>query len=191
MRTIRRLLPLLLVLLGLAFLKPDVAGACSCAGASPEESAAQADLVFLGTVAEVTLTNRSVRAGSSDPLRVVFDVQTVYKGDGEEELVLETARDGASCGYTFQVGQRYLVYARAVDGVLTTDLCSGTKTEFDATADLTFLGGGTVVGRLSDPGFPLWIGILLASGVVALLLAWLFTAINQRLARRRTSYTPY
>ena len=191
MHTMRRFFPALLLLLGVLLAHSETAQACSCVQATPAESADRAELIFLGTVGETALTNRGRTVSSADPVRVTFDVQTVYKGEADATLTLETARDSASCGYAFQVGGSYLVYARAVDGKLTTDLCSGTKPEFEATADLTFLGGGTVVGNLSGTGFPAWIGIVLATGVGALLLAGLLAAINSRIARRRGQSRSY
>lgn len=49
-------------------------------------------------------------------------------------------QNGSNCGYTFHLGERYVVYAYATPGgQLTTNMCSGTKLAVDAAADLAFL----------------------------------------------------
>lgn len=48
----------------------------------------------------------------------------------------------AMCGYFFQEGQEYLVYASAEGAQLKTGSCSGTKRLSDARADLAVLGEG-------------------------------------------------
>ena len=49
-------------------------------------------------------------------------------------------QNGANCGYTFTLGQRYFVYAqRTPGGELTTGMCSGNKLAAAAAVDLAFL----------------------------------------------------
>ncbi len=52
-------------------------------------------------------------------------VEKVYKGDVPASIDVSTSGSGASCGFDFQQGQRYTVFARATEGKLSTNLCSG------------------------------------------------------------------
>jgi hypothetical protein len=92
--------------------------------------------VFAGTV-------REIRPLPERPglLAIHFDVDQRGRNVDSDTLVLESApQNGANCGYTFAVGQRYLVYARSTPGgQLTTDMCSGTKLASAAAVDLAFL----------------------------------------------------
>ncbi len=77
-----------------------------------------------------------------------------YRGCGKAQptITVVTARWEPSCGYEFQQGQEYLVYARTVDAtlvpkqpaniVLQTGLCSRTQPLAEATQDLAALGDG-------------------------------------------------
>ena len=84
---------------------------------------------------------------SLDPTTVRFEVDSVWKGPVDETISLETARSGASCGYTFTEGLEYLVYSR--DGE-TVNLCSRTKPLFDAAEDMAALGEGRTTAPSSD-----------------------------------------
>jgi hypothetical protein len=101
--------------------------ACSCAPAEEAEYTARASLVFDGTVVKIDEPRGGPARSSLDPIEVTFVVGTVHKGTADRRITLETARSEASCGFSFDGGRRYKVYARTVDGVLTTGLCDGTK----------------------------------------------------------------
>ncbi|TMR96577.1 hypothetical protein [Nonomuraea basaltis] len=102
--------------------------ACSCAIRTPAQAVEHADAVFTGTVAEGTAI------GPRSPDVYTFRVDNVYKGAPTAEFTLATDADTASCGYPFERGGRYLVFAASdeselsepVPGVsLTSSLCSG------------------------------------------------------------------
>jgi hypothetical protein len=108
----------------------QAAGACSIVtpGPSEQELLDQADVVFQG----VALTSEDPNAGapvhsSGDPIAWTFTVEQVVKGVASATQQVTTARSGATCGFTFVEGHRYVVYARAVGGVLSTSLFSGTR----------------------------------------------------------------
>ncbi|MEU4692060.1 hypothetical protein [Actinoplanes sp. NPDC023714] len=108
----RRLLVLLLLVIAPVPVVASPAWACSCkAGGGIED----AQLAFDGTV-------RAVYEGGGQA-RVRFAVENVVKGPNQDEVTLTTSDDEASCGYRFEEGGRYRVYA--VDGV--TSLCSGNE----------------------------------------------------------------
>ena len=135
---------------------PD-AWACSCPPSGPPcESVFQADAIFAGTVRSIAALPEDdlppLPPGSSRiprTLRVEFvDVQT-YRGNQSIVSVL-TPDSGASCGYQFKQGQRYLVYGtRQADGKeLVTGICTRTRLLADAAEDLQFLQ------TLSDSSHP-------------------------------------
>lgn len=103
--------------------------ACSCA-TSPEleEQLDGRSTVFAGKVSSIdTVSRGDGLVSSADPVIVTFEVSKVWKGSLEKETVVRTVRDEASCGYTFSLGNSYLVFADEEDGVIRTGLCSGTQ----------------------------------------------------------------
>ncbi|BBI34978.1 hypothetical protein KCTCHS21_43770 [Cohnella abietis] len=80
---------------------------------------------------------------SADPVKVTFEVQTVWKGQIENKTVVNTAVSGASCGYTgFALGAEYVVYAYGNADKLETGMCERTKLLESADEDITELGTG-------------------------------------------------
>ena len=130
-----RALLLTVVLLGTAY--PGRADACTCA--PPAAMCAvywRVSTVFAGTVRDIQPVPE--RPGM---LAVRFDVDQRGRGVESDSVTIESApQDGVNCGYTFRVGERYVVYASAgANGQLTTSMCSGTKLATAAAADLAFL----------------------------------------------------
>jgi hypothetical protein len=74
-------------------------------------------------------------------LAVHFEVDQRGRGVDTDTVLVESApQNGANCGYTFNVGQRYVVYAQRAPGrQLTTNMCSGTKPAAAGAVDLAFL----------------------------------------------------
>lgn len=120
---------------------PQQAHACSCMMSSPEQNFAQADAAFLGTVSSVTKNGMNVT--------VTFDVERQWKGIDLLEsstVKVRTADNSAACGVELTKATSYVVYAFESDGVLTTNLCSGTAAEEYADADLKYLAGTEAEG---------------------------------------------
>ena len=149
--------PLILALLLVALAPAAPAYACSCAAApSALEGLAQASSTFSGRVIDI-----DAPAGY-EPLRVRFDVETVWKGPVQPEIEVRTARDTAGCGFVFEKDVSYLVYAYEADGALFTTLCSRSLSLDQAGEDLEALGLGTAPAEPDSPtSWP-----LLAAGVV-------------------------
>jgi hypothetical protein len=97
----------------------SAAHACTCAPVRPNEQLDEAALVFTGTVVDVDET-----AYWRNTTWYRFAVDQVFKGDSAREVELRTAASGSSCGFEFEDDRRYLVYASAHRGALTTGLCS-------------------------------------------------------------------
>ena len=122
---------------------PERSYACSCVTpGSPSEELAKSTAVFMGQVVSVREFDRGNDIMSStDPTTVEFEVTTIWKGPSSTTMFLTTARFGASCGFTFVKGEKYVVYSQ--DGS-TVSLCSRTRMVSKATDDLAALGKGHV-----------------------------------------------
>lgn len=125
----------LALVLGLGFSLD--AAACSClAPGPPAQELAAADAVFSGKV--VSLEPFTEGFGK---VRVTFELAAVWKGLPEgDRVTLTTAADSATCGYPFEDGVSYLVYAYGEGDDLTATLCSRTRPLADADEDLEALG---------------------------------------------------
>jgi hypothetical protein len=55
-----------------------------------------------------------------------FAVDTVQKGDLVDAAEVQSALDASVCGITFELGQRYQLYAQAAAQHLQTSVCLGT-----------------------------------------------------------------
>jgi hypothetical protein len=144
-------------------LQPCAVFACSCLQpGTPIAELNRSDAVFAGTVVAIdgpsglpTLTTSfpfiAFQNSSADPVSVTFDVSDVWKGPAYRQISLVTPRDSASCGYSFQIGETYLVYATNQGAELTTNLCSRTNSISQAQSDLAALGPGTAPTLDSAP----------------------------------------
>ena len=100
--------------------------ACSCVSLTKKQYANQADVIFYGKV--VHIDHSEPEGGVSGPGKdkVKVWVQTIYKG----KVVKRTVTVGTAymgCGYVFEKGERYTVFAMRDDGKLKTFGCMGTK----------------------------------------------------------------
>lgn len=136
----------------LIVLQGNLANACSCLRTTPQQSLSNSQAVFAGRVIDVIQPNpvetqNSRRRPTSNPeeIKVVFEVSQVWKGGRKARLMVMTSNSSAGCGYSFQKGEEYLVYASRQASRLTTGLCSGTKPLSTASEDLAVLGQGNVI----------------------------------------------
>jgi|SRR6266496_3849172 len=115
--------------------------ACTCDLPNPHQTVAQqvrqaradARAVFSGRVLRITK--------AAYFLKVEFSVETVWKGSLPSKVVISTGRGGGDCGYRFEVGERYLVYATGANNVrLGTNICQRTASFTASAADLAELG---------------------------------------------------
>ena len=74
--------------------------------------------------------------------RVTFIVSRTYKGTTQQQAIVLTGLGGGDCGYDFEYGKEYLVYASATGSSdLVTSICTGTAPLEDAGAKLRLLRG--------------------------------------------------
>jgi hypothetical protein len=134
----------------LLVLAANAANACSCLRTTPQESFKNSSTVFAGKVIDIVEQKPVDEQSSRNPddssfaegFKVIFEVSKVWKGQSNRQLVVMTSGNSASCGYSFQKGQEYLVYASNQGTQLQTGLCSGTQPLSSARTDLAVLGRG-------------------------------------------------
>ena len=131
-----KLLLAALFAIGLASVPLEQAAACSCAQSTPEQAAEFADAVFAGTV-----INAQVVGVETGPLGAMaatrpapaelgqtiytFDVDGVAKGPVGTQVDVLGGGDGASCGMSFGLNERWLVFTTWDGAMHSTGLCSG------------------------------------------------------------------
>ncbi|HEY9801759.1 MAG TPA: hypothetical protein V6D25_15485 [Leptolyngbyaceae cyanobacterium] len=116
--------------------------ACRCASfPSPQEALNNATAVFAGRVISVNTSGSAT-----------FSVSQIWKGEVLQNLVVTTP-SGTSCGFNFQLGQDYLVYASGEKNNLTTALCDRTKELSSAELELPLLGRGISLLTPSAPAY--------------------------------------
>ncbi len=115
-----------------AILWPLPIEACSCiTSGSVCDAAWQADAVFVGHIVSISSTGGR---------RVELAVIEPFRGLQLSQVTLVTGFGQADCGYPFEIGQSYLVYAhRTPEGQLSTSICSRTRPVRDATEDLAYM----------------------------------------------------
>jgi hypothetical protein len=147
-----------------ALAAPRDAEACSCMPSGPPcQGFFEVQAVFIGTVRSMTLGPRAPTV--TENLRVEFEDAVALRGvDGPAQTVMTSVPDGASCGYPFKEGGRYVVYAyRAKPGEpLRTNVCLRTRPVADAADDLLFFTslsteapGSRVFGSITHSEFNL------------------------------------
>ena len=148
--TVKRTILFLLGIIICLLFQTGVGLACTCelprAGITPKQAVSQArnksKAVFSGEVVEV------IQNPQFFYVEVRFKVENSWKQVRTEELTIHTGRGGGDCGYNFEVGQSYLVYAYGSDETrLETNICQRTRKLADAEEDLRLLGKGKAVSK--------------------------------------------
>jgi hypothetical protein len=143
MRRLRWLLTGSLTVLALMAATPVFA--CTCIATFSGLPACQQrweySTIFVGRV--TSIDPPAARAdgliSSADRVQVRLDVIESFTGLAARVAEVTTARDSASCGFAFEVGEIYLVYSNRANGALHVSLCSGTKPAANAQDDLRYL----------------------------------------------------
>lgn len=140
-----RLALVLALVTGLVVGGAGTASACSCVPFTKAQLVENATAIFTGTVTGASAPFWPIGTcarSSADAVTYTVAVETVYKGDVAKTVTVRTAASGASCGYEFQAGKRYTVFATGTRDSLETNLCRGNVEGAIAPADYG-LGGGT------------------------------------------------
>ncbi len=114
--------------------------ACSCAPKpSLRTAVSQASAVFVGRVVSRRTSSWIDHRSTCTRHNYTFEVKKLYKGPRSAELVVFTGHGEGDCGFVFEAGKTYLVYAYDVEE-LETSICTRTVEIMQAEADLAELG---------------------------------------------------
>jgi hypothetical protein len=120
--------------------------ACTCggtfAGAHPCSSYWSSDAVFTGQVSEIERRQTDFGNGVVGNRFVIvhFLVDEAFRGVSGKTFDVYTGSGGGDCGYSFNRGERYIVYGHRnkEDGRIWTGICGATKPLAGATPDLEY-----------------------------------------------------
>lgn len=115
---IARLLVAVLLALATLWVLPAPASACDCTALTEAEHAANANVVFTGTI---------IDDQQGEPRTLTFRVDRVYRGEAITTQTVTTAGTGGACGLSIDGAGPYLVFARAEQTGLAADQCGGTR----------------------------------------------------------------
>jgi hypothetical protein len=164
--------------------------ACSCLSPPPDVKTAQrlaewtathSDEIFEGKVESLKLKWHLLDASvgdltpadmEKDPpfMQVSFETIRSYGGPQRKTIQLRTGLGGGDCGFRFEIGKQYLVYAFVGEsGELSTSICTGTALLEESQSNLSYLRGEPVVpervGRNSTVATGKLCGRLVREGV--------------------------
>ena len=166
---------------------PARVAACSCMEQTLADAVRGADVAFVGTLAG---TDRPIPAAMQPGMEEIvwsWDVERSRDGiDGAQVQLAAWPDDGANCGVSFGLGERWLVIAHETEGRLSSSSCSmnllmdGTQPDVETQiADMVTVvspAEGESAAQSSAPSVP----VLLVMGSVALLAAVSAWAFFQR-----------
>lgn len=118
---------LILALASAAFVR---ALGCSCATLPPMEAEfARSDSVFVGRVVQMSIEARAEGNYRYEVKVCRFEIIEAYKGieTQKKEFSVVTRMSGSACGFPFELGDRYLVYASVYRGEMETSVCRRTR----------------------------------------------------------------
>lgn len=128
--------------------------ACSCVLLGNESIESQirgaytnSTAVFVGQVAEV------IEKPDTYIIEVRFKNVKSWKNEFKDTVSITTGRGGGDCGYEFEVGKRYLVYANGDKNNLRTNICTRTSA-FESNKDVAFLNKIKKVKKLKIKSSP-------------------------------------
>ncbi len=125
----------------------NITYACSCAATpSPRQALKEAKAVFVGEVVSKEVFEVKDEYGVQPVVRVKFIVSRVWKGVEGTEVIVNTSGYNPACGFNFEKGKKYLVYAypdRWKLNVFETNICNRTKELRSAARDLRVIGRGS------------------------------------------------
>ena len=104
--------------------------ACSCDGLpSMEIEFARSDAVFVGRVVQMSIETRSESDRRYEVRVCRFEIGQSFKGieDQKKDFTVVTRMAGTACGFPFELGEGYLVYASTYRGEMETNVCRRTR----------------------------------------------------------------
>jgi len=113
--------------------------ACSCkASLEPKKKQVQEAFTSSGAIFSGKIVEVSESPADKNSLLVKIKVAQSWKGESKREIIITTAKESSMCGYGFEVGKKYLVYANGLKNELFVDNCSRT-TNMSNKGDVKYL----------------------------------------------------
>lgn len=173
--------------------------ACKCKLQTVEEAKQDAVAIFEGRVTSIVDEPKTENNMFPGKTVTVALVRTWRGLENQEAVSVRTGESGAMCGYGFEVGTSYLVYAAGEPDKLLVTSCSRTRPLGEASEDLASLGAGVTPVKIeavkdagvSPPPSKTKSGGCASSGKVSAStsssasLLWLGTPMFGLVARRR------
>ncbi|MBK6751452.1 MAG: hypothetical protein IPG67_16010 [Acidobacteria bacterium] len=122
----KRSIYITLAIIGFTFAAAETSLACSCIAPTGKlktqvsNAYKDSDAIFSGKVISMEKTS------DGNYWLVKLAVNYTWKGTGMSEITIKTALDSAMCGYRFENGKEYLVYAHGTAADLYVGNCSRT-----------------------------------------------------------------
>nr|WP_186812011.1 hypothetical protein [Paenibacillus xylanexedens] len=97
--------------------------------------------IFTGKLLSLTKPVEAKIWSSAEPVKALFEVKMVWKGELNSQTTVYTALSSESCGYEgFEVNEEFIVFAIGKLDRLETGLCEGSKNFESAQEELKELG---------------------------------------------------
>ena len=109
------------------FASAEKSFACSCAAnLAPKKK--QIQKAFTNSVAIFSGKVVEIKEYPADKSRFIvkLEVAQSWKGESKSEIFITTAKENSMCGYFFEFGKKYLVYANGLKDDLFVENCSRT-----------------------------------------------------------------
>jgi len=127
----------------------DTAFACTCRQPHlPCEAYGQAEAIFIGTVKELSWIEEEEKIDDliikRQRLVFRFSVDQAFRGVNGAQVPIITGLGGGDCGYSFKIGEQYLVYASRdyrKKEMFSTSICTRTRPVRNADEDLEYIRG--------------------------------------------------
>ena len=180
---LKLLRPLLALAAAIAFTAvPTVSvHACSCMETSVEQAVAEADLAIVGTLVAVQALPPD---NFEEPMAMEWAIERSRDPlDVDRATIIGWPDNGANCGVSFEVGERWLVLASMTDGGLETNGCLPNRPlEADDPESAAIAQGMTPVGTSGAPegAASAELPLPLIGGGAALLLLAVFSVLAFR-----------
>lgn len=86
-----------------------------------KESYKQSSAVFIGEVVEI------IKKPDVFFVEIKFKVEKTWNNESQKEITITTGQGNGDCGYKFEIGEKYLVYAYGDRNNLGTNICQRTS----------------------------------------------------------------
>jgi hypothetical protein len=150
------------LLLTTVFLADAAACTCQYGGAPVCQDYWRTDLVFAGTVVGSAKITIGEGDNKYDRRLVRLEVAQIFRGELTAEAEVVTGWGGGDCGYRFNDGETYLVYASRSkqDQRLHTSICTRTRPISQAAEDLNYIrnlhsmdAGAVIFGKVNKHNY--------------------------------------